>query len=57
MSTGDSLDMSPQDEASIVAINATLKDMEVIFLLFLVYCVRSTQGKINAQQYSQEREI
>jgi hypothetical protein len=29
LSTGDSLDMSPQDEASIVANDATVKDMEV----------------------------
>ncbi|XP_059647523.1 5'-methylthioadenosine/S-adenosylhomocysteine nucleosidase-like [Cornus florida] len=28
LSTGDSLDMSPQDEASIIANDATLKDME-----------------------------
>ncbi|KAF5448933.1 hypothetical protein F2P56_029424 [Juglans regia] len=28
LSTGDSLDMSPQDEASIVANDATIKDME-----------------------------
>ena len=30
LSTGDSLDMSPQDEASITANDATVKDMEVI---------------------------
>lgn len=29
LSTGDSLDMSPMDEASIVANDATIKDMEV----------------------------
>ena len=29
LSTGDSLDMSPQDEKSIVANDATVKDMEV----------------------------
>lgn len=29
LSTGDSLDMSAQDEASIVANDATVKDMEV----------------------------
>lgn len=29
LSTGDSLDMSPKDEASIIANDATLKDMEV----------------------------
>ena len=28
LSTGDSLDMSPHDEASIIANDATLKDME-----------------------------
>ena len=33
LSTGDSLDMSPQDEASITANDATIKDMEVSFLL------------------------
>lgn len=31
LSTGNSLDMSPHDEASIVANNATVKDMEVTF--------------------------
>lgn len=31
LSTGDSLDMSSQDEASIVANDATIKDMEVMF--------------------------
>ena len=30
LSTGDSLDMSPQDEASISANDATIKDMEVV---------------------------
>lgn len=30
LSTGNSLDMSPQDEASIIANDATIKDMEVI---------------------------
>lgn len=30
LSTGDSLDMSLQDEASITANNAAVKDMEVI---------------------------
>lgn len=29
LSTGDSLDMSPQDEALITANDATVKDMEV----------------------------
>lgn len=29
MSTGDSLDMCPQDEASIIANDAVVKDMEV----------------------------
>ncbi|KAJ0011174.1 hypothetical protein Pint_34830 [Pistacia integerrima] len=29
LSTGDSLDMSPQDEATIIANDATVKDMEV----------------------------
>lgn len=29
LSTGDSLDMSQQDEASIIANDATIKDMEV----------------------------
>jgi 5'-methylthioadenosine nucleosidase len=31
LSTGDSLDMSSQDEASITANEATIKDMEVTF--------------------------
>lgn len=31
LSTGDSLDMSPHDEAAIVANDATVKDMEVAF--------------------------
>lgn len=31
LSTGDSLDMSPQDEASITANEAAIKDMEVTF--------------------------
>lgn len=31
LSTGNSLDMSPHDEASIVANDATVKDMEVTF--------------------------
>lgn len=31
LSTGDSLDMCPQDEAAIVANDATVKDMEVTF--------------------------
>jgi len=30
LSTGDSLDMSQQDESSIIANDATVKDMEVI---------------------------
>lgn len=29
LSTGDSLDMTPQDESSITANDATVKDMEV----------------------------
>ena len=33
LSTGDSLDMSPQDEASITANDATVKDMEVSSVL------------------------
>lgn len=32
LSTGDSMDMCPMDESSIIANDATLKDMEVIFL-------------------------
>lgn len=35
LSTGDSLDMSPHDESSILANGATVKDMEVTFLSFL----------------------
>ena len=31
LSTGDSLDMSPHDESSISANDATVKDMEVTF--------------------------
>ncbi|KAK4477158.1 hypothetical protein RD792_016371 [Penstemon davidsonii] len=31
LSTGDSLDMTPQDEAAIIANDATVKDMEVAF--------------------------
>jgi len=31
LSTGDSLDMSPHDEAAILANDATVKDMEVSF--------------------------
>lgn len=31
LSTGDSLDMSPHDEAAILANDATIKDMEVSF--------------------------
>lgn len=31
LSTGDSLDMSTQDEASITANEASIKDMEVTF--------------------------
>lgn len=37
LSTGDSLDMSPQDEASIIANDATIKDMEVTFQLCLSF--------------------
>lgn len=33
LSTGDSLDMSPHDEAAIIANDATLKDMEVLSML------------------------
>jgi hypothetical protein len=36
LSTGDSLDMSPQEEASIVANDATVKDMEVKLNSFLI---------------------
>lgn len=37
MSTGDSLDMTQQDEASIIANDATVKDMEVnYFVLSLI---------------------
>ncbi|OVA04913.1 Nucleoside phosphorylase domain [Macleaya cordata] len=36
LSTGDSLDMSPEDEASITANDATLKDMEASFLSYLL---------------------
>lgn len=32
LSTGDSLDMSPHDEASITANDATVKDMEVSYI-------------------------
>lgn len=39
LSTGDSLDMSPKDEASITANDATLKDMEVSCLLDLPHCI------------------
>lgn len=35
LSTGNSLDMSPQDEASIIANDATIKDMEVTLAFFL----------------------
>jgi len=38
LSTGDSLDMSPQEEASIVANDATVKDMEVKLNSFLITC-------------------
>ena len=36
LSTGDSLDMSPQEEASIVANDASVKDMEVKLNSFLI---------------------
>lgn len=41
LSTGDSLDMTPHDEASILANDAVIKDMEVSY--FLLY-----QGIIRA---------
>lgn len=34
LSTGDSLDMSPHDEAAITSNDATIKDMEVGFISF-----------------------
>ena len=36
LSTGDSLDMTQQDESSIIANDATVKDMEVTWLFGLI---------------------
>lgn len=44
LSTGDSLDMSPMDEASIVANDATIKDMEVMSLSVKVQYDGSCEG-------------
>ena len=41
LSTGDSLDMSPHDEASIIANDATLKDMEVIACEILEFAAQN----------------
>ena len=38
LSTGDSLDMTQQDESSITANDATVKDMEVTSLIGLFFC-------------------
>lgn len=40
LSTGDSLDMSPHDEASIMANEAVIKDMEVISSFYFIYLFR-----------------
>lgn len=54
LSTGDSLDMSPQDEATIIANDATVKDMEVTSkMCYMLLCL--VRGKARAKDNRKNR--